>query len=357
MTISAIRTDRPSGRPVAVWLFVVAAMTFAMVIIGGATRLTESGLSIVTWRPITGWLPPLNEADWQALFAEYRKFPQFLKQFPDLTLAGFKEIFWLEYIHRVWGRLIGLVFLLPFVWFLVARRIRPGMVLPLLALFLLGGAQGALGWWMVQSGLVKEPAVSQYRLAAHLGLAIVLYVAVLWVALGIAQPRDRIRPAGGPRLWVWGTALFVFVTVLSGAFVAGLDAGKIHNTFPTMGGQWIPPDYSTGAGFFTDAFENPVAVQFHHRILAVLTACAVVLLWFRCFFGECPPVLRGAVTVLLLALILQVFLGIETLMAAVPVWLGVLHQAGAMVMVTAMVWVVHNMGRAPADGLRHGYGA
>jgi cytochrome c oxidase assembly protein subunit 15 len=354
MTNSAFSDPRPSDRPVAVWLFAVAAMIFAMVIIGGATRLTESGLSIVTWRPITGWLPPLNEAEWQALFAEYRKFPQFLKQFPDLTLAGFKEIFWLEYIHRVWGRLIGVAFLLPFLWFLVTRRIRARMVLPLLLLFLLGGAQGALGWWMVQSGLVKEPAVSQYRLAAHLGLAIVLYVAVLWVALGIARPRGTVREGSSLRAWVWATAALVFITVLSGAFVAGLDAGKVHNTFPRMGGQWIPADYMGGSGVFANAFENPVAVQFHHRVLALLTTAAIVLLWFACFFGPVAPVLRGAATVLLLALALQVFLGIETLLAAVPVWLGVLHQAGAMLLVTAMVWMVHNTYGVPATGYRMG---
>ncbi len=342
MTISATITPRSTGRAVAIWLFVVAAMIFAMVILGGVTRLTDSGLSMVTWRPITGWLPPLSEADWQALFAQYRQSPQFLKQFPDLTLEGFKGIFWLEYLHRVWGRLIGVVFLLPFLWFLITRRLGARMVLPLFILFLLGAGQGALGWWMVKSGLVNEPAVSQYRLAAHLGLALLLYIAVLWVALGVAQPRGRGQGMGLLRCWVWLTVLVVLVTVVSGAFVAGLDAGLVHNTFPKMGGQWIPKDYASGAPFWTNAFENPVAAQFHHRVLAVATAAAILILWLGCVFGRSHRVLKGAATVALLALILQIFLGIETILAAVPVWLGALHQATAMVLITAMVWVVHN---------------
>ena len=157
MTNSATMRPPKSQHPVAIWLFIVAAMIFVMVIIGGVTRLTDSGLSMVTWKPVTGWLPPLSEADWQALFAQYRLSPQFLKQFPDLTLGGFKGIFWLEYIHRLWGRLIGVVFGLPFLWFLVTLRLRVQMILPLIVLFLLGAAQGALGWWMVKSGLVNEP--------------------------------------------------------------------------------------------------------------------------------------------------------------------------------------------------------
>ena len=342
MTNSATMRPPKSQRPVAIWLFGVAAMIFVMVIIGGVTRLTDSGLSMVTWKPVTGWLPPLSEADWQALFAQYRLSPQFLKQFPDLTLGGFKGIFWLEYIHRLWGRLIGVVFGLPFLWFLVTLRLRVRMILPLIVLFLLGAAQGALGWWMVKSGLVNEPAVSQYRLAAHLALAVLLYVAVVWVGLGAGQPRGGPQGSGLLCSWVWLTALLVLMTVISGAFVAGLVAGKIHNTFPYMGGKWIPQDYASGAPLLTNAFENPVAAQFHHRLLAVATAVAVLLLWLGCFIGRSHRVLRGAATVALLAVILQVFLGIETLLAAVPVWLGALHQAGALVLITAMIWVVHN---------------
>jgi cytochrome c oxidase assembly protein subunit 15 len=195
---------------------------------------------------------------------------------------------------------------------------------------------------MVKSGLVNEPVVSQYRLAAHLGLAILLYVAVVWVGLGAGQPRGRPQGSGMVRFWSWLTALMVLVTVISGAFVAGLDAGKIHNTFPMMGGAWVPHDYASGAPPLVNAFENPVAAQFHHRLLAVATGVAVLVLWLGCFMGRSHRVLRGAATVALLALALQIFLGIETLLAAVPVWLGALHQAGAMVLITAMIWVVHN---------------
>lgn len=336
-------TAAKSTKPVAIWLFVVAAMIFAMVIIGGLTRLTDSGLSMVSWKPFTGWLPPLSEAAWQALFDDYKRFPQFQQLFPNLTLDGFKDIFWFEYIHRVFGRVIGLVFLVPFLWFLVTRRLSLRMAVPLAIVFVLGAAQGALGWWMVQSGLVSEPSVSQYRLAAHLALAIALYAYVLWFALGVLQRRGEAQVGGGLRAGAWLVAALTVVTIVSGAFVAGLDAGKLYNEFPFMGKGLIPEDYAAGKPFWQNAFENPAAVQFHHRVLAVVTAVAIVLLWLACLFGRIHSVTRGAAHVLLLALVLQWFIGIEMLLNLVPVWLGALHQAGAMVLLTAFVWFLHNM--------------
>jgi cytochrome c oxidase assembly protein subunit 15 len=334
-----VRQTHPS---VIRWLVLVAAMIFIMVVIGGLTRLTESGLSMVEWKPLSGWLPPMNEADWQALFAKYQATPQFHKQFPDLTVSGFKGIFWLEFIHRVWGRLIGVVFFLGFVYLLIRRRLTLAMTPHLIVLFVLGGLQGALGWYMVASGLVDRPSVSHYRLAAHLATAIVIYVYVLWFMFGLVSPRVEEREGSGLR--AGGRIVFVLIglTIIWGAFVAGLDAGKIYNTFPRMGGQWFPTDYFAKPGFFANFVSNPVAVQFNHRVLAITTVTAVFLLWCATMIRAEQPGVRGAASMLLLAVLCQAGLGIATLLTAVPVWLGVLHQASAMIVVTAAVWLAHS---------------
>ncbi|MEQ8695297.1 MAG: COX15/CtaA family protein [Bauldia litoralis] len=323
------------------WLVVVAVMIFIMVVIGGLTRLTESGLSMVEWKPLSGWLPPMNSADWQTLFEKYQATPQFKKQFPDLTVDGFKGIFWLEFIHRVWGRLIGVVFFLGFIYLLVRRRLSFAMTPHLAVLFVLGAVQGALGWYMVASGLVDRPSVSHYRLAAHLGLAILIYVYVLWFLFGLVTPRGDDREGRGLRNGARIVFVLIGLTVIWGAFVAGLDAGKIHNTFPRTGGQWFPADYFDRPGFFSNIFANPVAVQFNHRVLAVSTVVGVFLLWCATVVRADQPGVRGAATMLLFAVLVQAGIGIATLLMAVPVWLGVLHQAMAMVVVTAAVWFAH----------------
>lgn len=337
----ASEQNRRGPRAVATWLFVVAALILVMIIIGGLTRLTESGLSMVTWKPVTGWLPPLSDADWQALFRQYQQYPEFQKKFPAMTLEGFKGIFWLEYIHRVLGRVIGIVFLLPFLFFLVTRRLPARLALPLGVIFLLGAAQGALGWWMVQSGLVNEPTVSQYRLAAHMSLAVVLYLWVLWVALGVQMPRGAVQVTGGRYGTAVAVLLLAFVTMVSGAFVAGLDAGKIHNTFPLMGGRLFPADYFSARPFFANMFENDVAVQFHHRVLAIVTAAAVVALWLIYRGAGVPTAARRVVTVVLLVAAGQVCLGIYTLLMIVPVALASLHQLGAILLLSSLVWLLH----------------
>jgi cytochrome c oxidase assembly protein subunit 15 len=341
MNASASAGSAPAAIPraLALWLFAVAAMIFVMVVIGGLTRLTESGLSITEWQPIMGALPPFSERDWLALYEKYQRSPQFQKIFPNLTLDGFKGIFWLEYIHRLWGRLIGLAYALPFFWFLLRRRIPRPLILPLWILLILGGLQGALGWYMVASGLVDRPSVSHYRLAAHLGLAIALYAGVLWIALGAVRRRERESAA--PRALRLFAAILVAATILFGAFVAGLDAGLIYNTFPLMGGQWWPADYWDARDGLASLVEHKPAVQFNHRLLATLTLAAVAWMWWRTLRGDGEPKRRNAATALLLAVLLQYGLGIATLLAFVPVWLGTLHQAGAMIVVTALVWQFH----------------
>jgi cytochrome c oxidase assembly protein subunit 15 len=346
---------RADARAVAWWLIAVAAMVFVMVVIGGMTRLTESGLSITEWRPLTGVLPPLSEADWQALFAKYRESPQFRQVFPNLTLEGFKGIFWLEYIHRLWGRLIGIAFLLPALWFWAKGRIPKGYGPALAGLFALGALQGGIGWIMVASGLVDRPAVSHYRLALHLGLAIVIYAALLWTALGLIQPRGGNTLEPGTRRWARLVYLLIAVTVLAGALVAGLRAGLVYNTFPLMGGALVPADYWLARLGWSNAFENPAAVQFHHRLLATATLLAAAYLCWRLRRGAAPAARRAA-PYLLGAVLLQYALGIVTILGfgqapppmAEAVAIGTLHQAGAMVLVTAALWLAHAARRASA---------
>jgi cytochrome c oxidase assembly protein subunit 15 len=331
-------------------------MVFVTIVIGGMTRLTESGLSITEWQPIMGTLPPFSDADWQALFAKYRQSPQFQKVFPDLTLDAFKGIFWLEYVHRLWGRLIGVVFLVPFLWFWVRGRIPRGHGPALGGLFALGALQGALGWVMVASGLVDRPSVSHYRLAAHLGLAIVIFVALLWTALGLLQPRGANRLERGTLTWTRLACLLIGITIIAGALVAGLRAGLVYNSFPLMGGALVPSDYWLPELGWLNPFENRAAVQFHHRLLATATLLAVLYLWWRVRLSD-TAALRRAAAGLLGAMLLQYALGIVAILrfgqAPPPlteaVAIGTLHQAGAMILVTAALWFAHSARRPTAS--------
>ncbi|WP_374446654.1 COX15/CtaA family protein [Stella sp.] len=327
-------------RGVALWLFAVAALIFLMTVIGGVTRLTESGLSIVDWRPVTGTLPPIGEAAWTAEFEKYRQSPQYRLVNRGMTLDEFKQIFWWEYIHRLWGRLIGLAYALPFAWFLWRGAVPPAYRPHLWAALALGGLQGAVGWVMVASGLVDRPSVSQYRLVAHLGLALVIYVYLLWLALGLWRG-DRPTPAGDPgRRTAPGLAALAFLTILSGGFVAGLDAGMVFNTFPTMDGRWVPEHYGDMAPWWTDPFENVASVQFHHRILATVTAIAVpAAAWRLATTGR--PLVRGLALAAIVAVTGQYLLGVATLLAQVPVSLGAAHQAGAVTLLTVLVALAH----------------
>ena len=336
-------------KALAAWLFSLCAMVFIMVVLGGLTRLTESGLSMVEWKPVTGWLPPLTEAEWQAVFAKYRASPEYQQINEGMTLAGFKSIFWLEYVHRQWGRLMGVAFVVPLVVFLLAGLRDSGLVARLLAVFVLGGAQGALGWYMVQSGLVDVPEVDPYRLAAHLGLALMIFGWLLWMALGVLfGETDRF---GGPALrWFAGaTAALVFLTVLSGGFVAGLDAGLSYNTFPTMGGEWVPTGVLAMEPAYINVFENLITAQFDHRVLAAAVLLTVLALWVSGHRAHVPRRTRRALDLLLIMVMVQVTLGISTLLLFVPVPLAALHQAGAVTLFGLALWVAFELRRPPSE--------
>ncbi len=327
-------------KQIAVWLLVCCALVFAMIVLGGATRLTGSGLSIVDWKPIMGVVPPLSEADWQEKFKLYQLSPEYLKVNSHFDVNGFKQIFWLEYFHRLLGRGLGVVFLLPFMFFAATGRIKKQEFPKYGLMFLLGGLQGLMGWYMVKSGLVSDPNVSQYRLAAHLMLAFVIYAYMFWVAMGlIFQPTDGRRDLlYSKSLWLTG---LITTTVLSGAFVAGLKAGFVFNTFPKMNGQWVPKGMLALEPGWRNFTENLMTVQFSHRVLAISTLLMIVVFWFYARNRGMPPRARPAFHLLLVTGLIQVGLGITTLLMIVPVTLGVLHQGVAMVLFTLAIYLNH----------------
>jgi len=322
-------------RAVAAWLFACAAFTFAMVVVGGITRLTESGLSIVQWQPLAGALPPLSQADWEALFAKYRATPQFGKVFPDMTLDGFKSIFWWEFAHRLLGRTIGIVFLVPYVYFLAARRLSKPLAWKLAGVFLLGGLQGALGWYMVKSGLVDDPRVSHFRLTAHLGLALLIFSLEFWIGLGLLGERSA-RSNVLARLVVGA----VFLMALSGGFVAGLRAGHAYNTFPLMNGALVPPEAFMLEPWWHNFLWNVATVQFVHRSFFWLLLVLVPALWWQARRSGA----RIAAHHLLAMFALQAVLGICTLLLAVPVPLAAAHQAGAVLLLACALWTAQRAG-------------
>lgn len=342
-----MRPDPSSRRrAIAIWLLACCALVFALIVVGGITRLTHSGLSIVEWQPLVGTLPPLNDAQWEETFTKYRASPEFKQRNHDMTLAGFKGIFWWEYAHRLLGRLVGLVFLLPFIYFLATGKLKGGLAWKLGGIFLLGGLQGALGWYMVQSGLVDDPRVSSARLAAHLGLAFLIYALIFWTALGLLAPL-RTASSDAARRRAGALVLLVFVMVLSGALVAAIRAGFAYNTFPLMNGEWIPPEIMVLDPWWTNFLHNMATVQFVHRLLAMLVALAVLIVWARV---QREPPNRGARIwshALLLAAVAQVAAGIATLLLRVPLELAALHQAGAVVLFTCALGVRHALREAP----------
>lgn len=313
----------------------------ATLVVGGATRLTHSGLSIVEWKPVTGVLPPLNDAVWQAEFDRYRATPEFLKVNAGMTLDGFRRIYWWEYGHRLVARFNGVVFALPLIFF-ATRGLLPRRVWPALAaITLLGGAQGALGWFMVQSGLVDEPRVSPLRLTAHLTLAFALFAGLVSLALDL---RSDTRPRG-PQGRVLGSALVggLFLMVVTGGLVAGLRAGQLYNTFPLMDGHVVPPLVYAGQSLWRDAVANPATAQFHHRLAALVLLCLGVA--FALTARGAGSAARRAAHIVLAALVGQLTLGALTVVQAVPVGLGVAHQAGAMVLLGLVLWALHEVRR------------
>ncbi|HJO68488.1 MAG TPA: COX15/CtaA family protein [Rhodospirillales bacterium] len=344
-------------RAIAWWLFAVATMILVMVMLGGVTRLTHSGLSMVEWRPVTGWLPPLNEAEWQDAFYKYQQYPEYQALNYGMTLGGFRSIYWLEYIHRVWGRLIAIVFAGPCMFFLARRWVDRSTGARLAVLFVLGALQGGLGWLMVQSGLVDWPDVSHYRLTAHLGLALALFGYTVWLLLETVRPASRLPPGReepGFRRSAGLLAALAFVAALSGGLVAGLDAGFIFNTFPLMDGQLVPEGLLEIRPIYLNPFENLTTVQFDHRVLGAVVILGAIVLFWRVSVSSAPLRARLAAGFLAGMATVQAALGISTLVLAVPVALGILHQAGAFVLFAAALWTVRELRAIPASAPQAG---
>jgi cytochrome c oxidase assembly protein subunit 15 len=335
---------RAEDRAVAYWLLACCALVLAMVVVGGITRLTHSGLSIVEWQPIVGTLPPLDEGAWQETFRKYQQTPEYRLVNPDMALTGFKSIYWWEYIHRLLGRLIGAAFLLPFLWFALRGRIARGLAPPLMAIFALGALQGAMGWYMVRSGLVDDPRVSQYRLTAHLGIALLIYAAMLWIALDLLFPLARPSAISkGLRRFAFALAALIFLMALSGGLVAGTRAGFAYNTFPLMNGQVVPPEILAIDPWYLNFFGNMATVQFDHRLIAWVLAFLVPWFWLRIRREAAPRRARLGADLLLAILAVQIALGIATLLLAVPVPLAAAHQAGALLVFSAALFVAHSL--------------
>ncbi len=330
-----------NDRQVATWLVFCAAVILGMILLGGVTRLTNSGLSMVEWKPLMGIVPPLSDQAWQETFDKYRQFPEYQKVNRGMSVEEFKSIFMFEYLHRVLGRFIGVLFLLPLLYFAWRGRIRQGLMPKLVVLFFLGGCQGLLGWYMVKSGLVDNPRVSQYRLTAHLGLAVAIYAYMLWLAFDL---RFGAAGAGTGRPCArWSRALvgLVYLMILSGGLVAGTRAGFAYSTWPLMGDSFIPRGLYAGTPAWMDMFEDITTVQFNHRMFAYLLVVLIggfAALVYRSGVGGRA---RLAVSLLLLALAAQVSLGISTLLLHVPVALAAAHQGGAMLLLTAMLFASH----------------
>ncbi|MCB1683158.1 MAG: COX15/CtaA family protein [Pseudomonadales bacterium] len=335
-----------SRRLLALWLLLCCTTVFAMVVLGGVTRLTGSGLSMVEWEPIIGVLPPLSEAQWEEAFAQYREYPEYRLKNAGMDLQGFQSIFWLEYWHRVLGRLIGVIFAVPFVIFLLRGMIDRPLIPKLAGLFVLGGLQGLMGWYMVKSGLVDDPHVSQYRLTAHLLLAFLIFAGMFWVALDLLRggpAEQHSRHSGtGTVLWLTG---FVLLTIASGGFVAGLKAGFTFNTFPLMNGQWIPDGIALLEPGWRNLFENITTVQFNHRVLAVSLGLALIGYSVKLLRGHPLTQVRTAVWLLLIAVVVQLTLGISTLLLVVPIPLAAAHQGGAVLLFAAILNLAHQLRR------------
>ena len=330
-----------ASRAVDIWLWSVAAIVFAMIVVGGATRLTGSGLSITEWKPILGAIPPLNDADWLAAFEKYKQIPQYALVNAGMSLADFKFIYAWEWSHRLLGRLIGVAFALPFLYFWVTGKLRAGQPVKLLSVLALGGLQGAIGWYMVSSGLADRVDVSQYRLALHLSVAFTLLGVLIWFALD--ERRDHIVSRGvavpfNIRWLALALVGLVFVQVVLGGFVAGLKAGLVYNTWPDMNGMFWPSDYWLPGRGALSIFESHAAVQFNHRLSAYLLGAAALLQIWQVTRSGVSRLVRCSVFVLGAAIFAQMTLGIATLLAHVPLPLGLMHQGGGAIVLMVAVW-------------------
>ena len=336
-------------RQISDWLLCCLLLIFIMVVLGGVTRLTGSGLSMVNWHPVHGVVPPLTAEHWLEEFSSYQQSPEYQKINRDMSVEDFKSIFWFEYSHRLLGRLIGLVFLLPFLYFWWRNKLKSGLTPKLMIMFALGGLQGLLGWYMVKSGLVSNPHVSQYRLTAHLLSAILIYGFILWTILDL-RGRNYYRAIQQSTVAAWrkmslGLMVLLLTTIVSGGFVAGLKAGMIFNTFPLMNGEWIPEGVAALSPWYLNLFENKVTVQFAHRLLAITTGLLLFGWYIKGRIRFEDPAIKLSFKLVGMMVIIQVVLGISTLLTQVPVWLGAMHQAGALLLFSVMLINVHALSR------------
>ena len=337
-----IQPPNPQGqhnRQIAYWLFFCAAVIFGMILLGGVTRLTSSGLSMVDWKPIMGVIPPMTQSDWQEMFLKYQQFPEYQKINAGMSLEDFKPIFMYEYLHRVLGRLIGVIFIVPFLFFYFSRHIKAGLTPKLVIMLIGGGCQGLLGWYMVKSGLVDNPHVSQYRLTAHLGAAVLIYGFIVWTAFGLVLTA-RAQPIELQSFSI-GLSGLIYLMILSGGLVAGTHAGHAYSTWPLMGGSFVPTGLFAMTPAWLSAFEDITTIQFNHRMFAYLIVGLVVAFAVRAFrFGIVGPLKVGVICLVGL-LFMQVTLGISTLIFYVPIPVAAAHQVGAVALLTASLFVSH----------------
>jgi cytochrome c oxidase assembly protein subunit 15 len=330
-------------RPVFRWLLTGCLLIFVMVVVGGITRLTHSGLSIVEWDPVMGAIPPLSEAQWEETFAKYQQTPEFQKVNYNMTLQEFKGIFFWEYLHRLIGRILGLVFFIPFLWFVYKGLVRNKLLFQSLVILSMGGLQGFVGWWMVSSGLVDNPDVSHYRLAAHLLMAFVTCAYIFWVATSLLKRKENKFNTPGLLLFTKAALSVLLIQIIYGAFVAGLDAGFVLNTWPLMGDYWIHPAVTGSDKGGMELLEGLAGVQFVHRNMAWLVFFAGIYIVYRLRKMKAPKDLIKTGNVLILVLSLQFLLGVLTLITGVPLWLGVLHQVGAFVLLLVWIYILRQL--------------
>lgn len=336
-----LRAKDRNNRHVAIWLFIVCAFVFAMIVVGGITRLTESGLSMVNWEPISGIIPPLNEAEWNAEFAAYKVYPEYQKINRGMSLDEFKNIFFWEYSHRVLGRLIGVVFAVPFFVFLARRKIKRALKPHLWTLLMLGAGQGLLGWYMVKSGLVDQPDVSHYRLTAHLGLAVLIYIYAFWLALVLVLPKSK-KALGRPKRLVYSYIVLLFMQILLGGLVAGLDAGLVSDTWPLMFGQFVPDGAFGGGQGLMSVFDDPLTIHYEHRTFAYFVAAVAICIWWK-LRSDISRAVRNGARLILITILVQISLGIFTVLHMVPIPLAAAHQAGAIFALSAGLYLLNRV--------------
>jgi cytochrome c oxidase assembly protein subunit 15 len=328
-----------TNKPIVVWLFTGCLLIFIMVAIGGLTRLTHSGLSMVEWN-LFGSTAPSSEGDWQVLFDKYKQYPEYQQVNFNFSLSEFKSIFYWEYSHRMFGRMIGMVFIVPLLWFLIRKRVSKELMPKLILLLFLGGFQGGLGWYMVKSGLVKDPDVSHYRLAMHLVTAFITFAYTFWVALDLIYPK-KIKADSRIKKMMWILLPVVLIQIIWGAYVAGLNAGMVYNTWPKMGDVWIAEGVTAMSPWWSNFIEGIAGVQFFHRYLAYGVVAIVLVAFFRGRKTEMEFTQRRALNVLVLAVSCQFVLGVFTLLLQVPITLGLLHQLGAFVLLGSSIFALH----------------